>query len=206
MWSVGYCTDIDIIERELKILQSLRFENVVELIEWFRDKKQCFLVFEYVEWVSALSLADRLFLHCFSFVYSKNMLQVLQEHPDGLPIEQVRQLSYQLFSAIYWCHSHEIIHRDIKPENLLISKNFVLKLCDFGFARFCNTQTTADYYTDYVRKFRSFYRFVVRRKTMSCSHQFVSCHLNSRLQHDGIDHRNYLSGMKKNETLLSDHK
>ena len=121
---------MDIIERELKILQSLRFENVVELIEWFRDKKHCFLIFEYVEW---------------------NMLQVLQEHPDGLALEQVRQLSYQLFSAIHWCHTHEIIHRDIKPENLLISKNFVLKLCDFGFARFCNTQTATEKYTDYVR-------------------------------------------------------
>ncbi|UJR28332.1 hypothetical protein I4U23_009574 [Adineta vaga] len=126
---IGQCTDMDIIERELKVLQSLRFENVVELIEWFRHKKQCFLVFEYVEW---------------------NMLQVLQDHPNGLPLEQVRQLSYQLFSAIHWCHTHEIIHRDIKPENLLISKNFVLKLCDFGFARFCNSQTTADFYTDYV--------------------------------------------------------
>lgn len=120
---------MDIIERELKVLQSLRYEHVVELTEWFRHKKQCFLVFEYVEW---------------------NMLQVLQEHPDGLPLDQVRRLSYQLFSAINWCHTHEIIHRDIKPENLLISKDFVLKLCDFGFARFCNTQTTADFYTDYV--------------------------------------------------------
>ena len=155
---LGYCTDMDIIERELKILQSLRFENVVELIEWFRDKKQCFLVFEYVEW---------------------NMLQVLQEHPDGLALEQVRQLSYQLFSAIHWCHSHEIIHRDIKPENLLISKNFILKLCDFGFARFCNTQTSADYYTDYVRNF-----------ILSLSFFFLFI-LNSRLQHDGIDHLNY---------------
>jgi cyclin-dependent kinase-like len=124
---------MDIIERELKILQSLRFENVVELLEWFRDKKQCFLVFEYVEW---------------------NMLQVLQEHPDGLALEQVRQLSSQLFNAIHWCHTHEIIHRDIKPENLLISKNFILKLCDFGFARFCNTQTSDDYYTGYVRYFK----------------------------------------------------
>ncbi len=95
-----YSSDIDVIERELNILQSLRFENVVELIEWFRDKKQCFLVFEYVEW---------------------NMLQVLQQHPEGLSIEQVRYLSYQLFNAINWCHTHEIIHRDIKPENLLIS-------------------------------------------------------------------------------------
>ncbi|CAF0973810.1 unnamed protein product [Rotaria sp. Silwood1] len=125
----GYHTDADVIERELKILQSLRFKNVVELIEWFRDKKRCCLVFEYVEW---------------------NMLQVLQEHPEGLSLDHVRRLSYQLFSAIHWCHKHEIIHRDIKPENLLISENFILKLCDFGFARFCNTKSMADYYTDYV--------------------------------------------------------
>ncbi|CAF4304700.1 unnamed protein product, partial [Adineta steineri] len=39
----GYFSKLHIIERELNILQSLRFENVVELIEWFRDKKRYFL-------------------------------------------------------------------------------------------------------------------------------------------------------------------
>ena len=32
-------------------------------------------------------------------------------------------------------HSYDVIHRDIKPENLLINKQNVLKICDFGFAR-----------------------------------------------------------------------
>ena len=67
------------IDRELKILQALRFENVVELLEWFREKKHCFLVFEYVEY---------------------NMLQILQQYTEGLAIEQVLHLSYQLFSSI----------------------------------------------------------------------------------------------------------
>ena len=89
------------------------------------------------------------------------MLQVLQDNPDGLSIEKVRLLSYQLFRAIHWCHTHEIIHRDIKPENLLISRHYILKLCDFGFARFCNTQTSADYYTDYVRQVIYFSSFLL---------------------------------------------
>lgn len=39
-----------------------------------------------------------------------------------------------LTSIIVVCHL-QIIHRDIKPENLLVTKDDILKICDFGFAR-----------------------------------------------------------------------
>ncbi|KAH9496045.1 Cyclin-dependent kinase-like 5 [Bulinus truncatus] len=114
--------------RELKMLRSLKQENIVELREAFKRKGKLYLVFEYVE---------------------KNMLELLEPFPNGISFEKTRSLTYQLCKAVQWCHSRDIIHRDIKPENLLISKDGVLKLCDFGFARNI-TAGTDGLYTDYV--------------------------------------------------------
>lgn len=114
--------------RELKMLRSLKQENIVDLREAFRRKGKLYLVFEYVE---------------------RNMLELLEEHANGVAPEKVRSYTYQLCKAIHWCHTNDIIHRDIKPENLLISSNDVLKLCDFGFARSINGGLNG-VYTDYV--------------------------------------------------------
>lgn len=40
-----------------------------------------------------------------------------------------------MLKACDFMHAHNIVHRDFKPENMLLSKNGVLKICDFGFAR-----------------------------------------------------------------------
>ncbi|XP_049573129.1 cyclin-dependent kinase-like 5 isoform X3 [Syngnathus scovelli] len=114
--------------RELKMLRTLKQENIVELKEAFRRRGKLYLVFEYVE---------------------KNMLELLEELPNGVPADKARSYIYQLIKAIHWCHKHDIVHRDIKPENLLISSDDVLKLCDFGFARNLSEGTDANY-TEYV--------------------------------------------------------
>ncbi|XP_047192699.1 cyclin-dependent kinase-like 5 isoform X8 [Scophthalmus maximus] len=114
--------------RELKMLRTLKQENIVELKEAFRRRGKLYLVFEYVE---------------------KNMLELLEELPNGVPTEKARNYIFQLIKAIHWCHKHDIVHRDIKPENLLISSDDILKLCDFGFARNLSEGTDANY-TEYV--------------------------------------------------------
>ncbi|KAL7694345.1 putative protein kinase [Plasmopara halstedii] len=113
--------------REIKILKQLRHENIVNLLEFFRLKGKLYLVFEFVE---------------------KTILEEIERHPDGLDPFTLKKLMWQLVRAITFCHQHNIIHRDIKPENLLVSRNGVLKLCDFGFAR--PLASVGAKYTEYV--------------------------------------------------------
>jgi len=47
----------------------------------------------------------------------------------------VKSYCYQICSGIEFCHSRRIIHRDMKPQNLLIDKNGLIKLADFGLGR-----------------------------------------------------------------------
>ena len=97
--------------REVKILRMLNHKNVVSLREAFRRRGKLYLVFEYVD---------------------RNLLEVLEERPAGVSPELVRRYMFQLCCALEWCHRNQVIHRDIKPENLLVDKNHVMKLCDFG--------------------------------------------------------------------------
>ncbi|CDW80812.1 protein kinase domain containing protein [Stylonychia lemnae] len=116
-------------QREVKMLRQLKeADNIVKLLEVFKRKNRLYLVFEYFE---------------------KNLLEILEERPNGLAPEAVRKYIYQLLKAIEFCHKNNVIHRDIKPENLLINPvNHDLKICDFGFARVLN-QRGGDL-TDYV--------------------------------------------------------
>ena len=43
------------------------------------------------------------------------------------------KLSCDIFNGIYALHDANIMHRDLKPENVLIDKNKLAKICDFGF-------------------------------------------------------------------------
>ena len=102
--------------------------------EAFRRKGKLYLVFEYVE---------------------RNLLEVLEQRPNGLDPETVRRYIWQLVRAISWCHRSDVVHRDIKPENLLVDpesrSNSALKLCDFGFARaLTRAKTAREPLTDYV--------------------------------------------------------
>ncbi|KAK0410316.1 hypothetical protein QR680_005062 [Steinernema hermaphroditum] len=51
-----------------------------------------------------------------------------------LNFRHARHFFRQLIEGIEFIHSKRIAHRDIKVENLLLTKDFLLKIADFGFA------------------------------------------------------------------------
>ncbi|UXI17344.1 MAM and LDL-receptor class A domain-containing protein 1-like [Sarcoptes scabiei] len=112
--------------REIKMLKQLKHPNLINLIEVFRRKRKLHLVFEYCE---------------------LTVLDILEKYPRGVPETIIKRILWQTINAVNFCHKHNCIHRDVKPENILLTRECIVKLCDFGFAR---TLIPDENYTDYV--------------------------------------------------------
>lgn len=110
--------------REIKLLQSLKHHNIVNLQEVMVEKNDCFMVFEYLS----------------------HDLTGLLNHPSfKLEPSHKKHLAKQLFEGLDYLHRRGVLHRDIKAANILVSSDGVLKLADFGLARFYAKRRQLDY-------------------------------------------------------------
>ena len=73
-------------------------------------------------------MAGKLYL-VFEYV-EKNLLEVLEDKPNGVASHLVRKYIYQLLRAIQECHRNNIIHRDIKPEVCGSVMYFSARVCN----------------------------------------------------------------------------
>ena len=68
---------------------------------------------------------------------SKTLKDYIEEH-GAMPNDLVLKVSAQIASALEAAHKAHIIHRDIKPQNIILNKNMVAKVTDFGIAKITN--------------------------------------------------------------------
>ena len=56
-------------------------------------------------------------------------------------------MMYQIVVGLNYIHSNGFFHRDLKPDNILVQKNLILKISDFGLIREIRSMPP---YTEYV--------------------------------------------------------
>lgn len=102
--------------REISLLRELPHPNIVSLLDVLMQENKLYLVFEFL---------------------SMDLKKYMESLPPNKLLEPMLVKSYlhQITQGILFCHQRRTMHRDLKPQNLLIDKNGVIKLADFGLAR-----------------------------------------------------------------------
>lgn len=72
---------------------------------------------------------------------TKTLKDYIEEN-GAMPSDLVLKISAQIASALETAHKAHIIHRDIKPQNIVLNRNMVAKVTDFGIAKITNVPSS----------------------------------------------------------------
>src|SRR5580698_9095578 len=76
------------------------------------------------------------------YVRGRNLQETLRAE-GPLSISRSINIGIQVLDALEYAHSMQTVHRDIKPANILLTKDGVVKLADFGLAEILATNAYA---------------------------------------------------------------
>ncbi len=76
---------------------------------------------------------DKGFYIATEFIDGETLRQKL--NGERLTIEEVLEIAVQITSALAAAHEAGIVHRDIKPENIMLRRDNLVKVLDFGLAK-----------------------------------------------------------------------
>jgi eukaryotic-like serine/threonine-protein kinase len=113
---------IERFRREARAAAGLNHQNIVAVHDWGSVDGIYYMVMEYVA-----GLSVREILHAEGLLAPAQAADVLE----------------QTLAALQHAHRQGIVHRDVKPENLMVTRDGVVKVADFGLARaFADAQIT----------------------------------------------------------------
>src|SRR5262249_58192232 len=62
----------------------------------------------------------------------------------ALPVRRLLAIAAQAADGLAVAHRAGIVHRDLKPENLMLTKDWLVKILDFGLAKLTSTGLGSD--------------------------------------------------------------
>ena len=107
-----------------------------EFIKHFMSEAKALAKLEntHIVHVYALKLTDEGTFIVMEYVDGTNLDQIIKEK-GSIPWQMAVGYCRQMLRALHHAHKANVIHRDIKPSNVLVAKNGILKLTDFGLAK-----------------------------------------------------------------------
>jgi eukaryotic-like serine/threonine-protein kinase len=108
--------------QEAKAASALNHPNILTIYEIGRYDSTRFIVTEYIDGIT------------------------LRQHLAAKPIKLVEalDLATQVASALSAAHDAGIIHRDVKPENVMLRRDGLVKVLDFGLAKLAEQSRSID--------------------------------------------------------------
>jgi serine/threonine-protein kinase len=104
---------------EPRIMAALKHPNIVELITVEKKDDTFFMVLEYVD--------------------GDSLDKVIRRERTLAP-SRALEIAIDVCTAIAFAHSHQVLHRDLRPANILLTRQGVAKVTDFGTSRFLELQ------------------------------------------------------------------
>ncbi|MBF9032536.1 protein kinase [Rhodobacterales bacterium HKCCE3408] len=108
-------TILALFEKEARALSELSHPYIVGVHQIFKDNGTAYMALD--------------------FVQGRDLAQVIEESPEKLDPDSVKDLLLKLLEAVGYIHERDILHRDISPDNILLDENGNPVLIDFGAAR-----------------------------------------------------------------------
>ena len=102
-------------EREARILSNLDSPNIVTVYDWGRFDSLYFIIMEFVDGKSLKEIIDK---------------------QGAISPRLAAEYSIQICRALKLAHEGNLIHRDIKSQNIIITEEGIVKVADFGIAKF----------------------------------------------------------------------
>jgi len=118
-----FATDQDFVDRffgEARHAAKLSHPNVVNVHDVGREGETYFIVMELVE--------------------GSTLAEIARE-AGRLPEPVAIDYAIQICAGLAYAHRQGILHRDVKPANVLVTRDDVVKISDFGIARAVTAQT-----------------------------------------------------------------
>ncbi|MBI5191061.1 MAG: protein kinase [Nitrospirae bacterium] len=109
--------------QEARSAAQLNHPNIVTLYDFQQAGGRSFITMEMVEGVT---------------------LKKLMASAAKMPLVNKLKIIYQCCQGLHYAHEAGIIHRDIKPSNIMINKQSVVKIMDFGLAKAGGEETLTD--------------------------------------------------------------